>query len=92
MPEKDAALRRDIERVLQEHPSYGHKRLAVHLKVNKKRVRRVMKFFGIKQYRRRVRKWRRMKPQDEQYPNLLKLVTPSYEGCVWAADFTHLAY
>jgi putative transposase len=92
MPEKDAALRRRIEDVLHEHPSYGHKRLAEHLHVNKKRIRRVMKLFGIKPYRRRGKKYRRAKPQDEQYPNLLRLVTPSYEGCVWAADFTHLAY
>jgi transposase InsO family protein len=33
-----------------------------------------------------------MKPQDEQYPNLLRLVTPSYEGCVWVADFTHIFF
>jgi putative transposase len=92
MPTKDAALRRDIERVLREHPSYGHKRIALRLCANKKRVRRVMKLFGIRPYRRRGRKWRRVKPQDEHYPNLLQLVTPTYEGCVWAADFTHLAY
>jgi transposase InsO family protein len=92
MPEKDAALRCDIERVLKEHPAYGHKRLAQHLGINKKRIRRVMRLFGMKPYRRRGRKWRRMKPQEEQYPNLLRLVTPLHEGVVWAADFTHLAY
>lgn len=92
MPEKDAALRRDIERVLREYPSYGHKRLARHLGINRKRVRRVMRLFGMHPYRRRGRKWRRMKPQNERYPNLLQLVTPAYEGCVWAADFTHLVY
>lgn len=92
MPAKDEALRRDIELVLREHPSYGHKRLAVHLRVNKKRVRRVMKLFGMHPYRRRGRKYRSVKPQDAQYPNLLQLVSPTYEGCVWAADFTHLAY
>lgn len=92
MPERDHALRRQIEDVLREHPSYGHKRIAQHLKRNKKPILRVMKLFGIKPYRRRGRKWRKVKPQDEQYPNLLKLVTPLYEGCVWAADFTHLAY
>jgi putative transposase len=92
MPVRDEALRRDIELALREYPSYGHKRLAVHLNVNKKRVRRVMKLFGIHPYRRRGRKYRRVKPQHEQYPNLLQLVTPTYEGCVWAADFTHLAY
>ena len=92
MPAKDEALRRDIEHILHEHPSYGHKRLAVHLGINKKRVRRVMKLFGMHPYRRRGRKYRRMKPQNEKYPNLLQLISPTYEGCVWAADFTHLAY
>jgi len=92
MPQKDEALRRDIERVLRDHPSYGHKRLAIHLGVNKKRVRRVMRLFGMHPYRRRGRKYRRVKPQNERYPNLLQLVTPAYEGCVWAADFTHLGY
>ncbi len=92
MPQRDEALRRDIELVLREHPSYGHKRLAIHLKFNKKRIRRVMKLFGIKPYRRRGRKWRRVKPQSERYPNLLQLISPTYEGCTWVADFTHLAY
>ncbi len=92
LPEKDALLRRDIEHVLREHPSYGHKRIARHLGINKKRVRRVMKLFGLKPYRRRGRKWHRMKPQEERYPNLLRLITPLHEGVVWAADFTHLAY
>lgn len=92
MDAKDQLLRRMIEEVLHEHPSYGHKRLALHLKVNKKRVIRVMKKYGIKPYRRRGKKYRRMKPQNEHYPNLLQLVTPSYTRCVWAADFTHLHY
>lgn len=46
-PQKDWALKCQIEEVLHEHPSYGHRRLALHLKLNKKRVRRVMKLFGI---------------------------------------------
>jgi len=92
MDARDHALRRQIEEVLHRYPSYGHKRIARELKRNKKPVLRVMKKFGIRPYRRRGKKWRRAKPQSEQYPNLLRLVTPSYEGCVWAADFTHLAF
>lgn len=92
MTERDHALRREIEAVLRRYPSYGHKRVARHLKRNKKPILRVMKLFGIKPYRRRGRRWRRVKPQSEQYSNLLRLVTPTYEGCVWAADFTHLAW
>ena len=45
---KDWELKANIEAVLREHPSYGHKRLAIHLKINKKRVLRVMKIFDIK--------------------------------------------
>ena len=92
MQAKDEALRRRIEEALREHRSYGHKRLAHYLKVNKKRVRRVMKKYGIKPYRRRGRKYHRSQPQDATYPNLLRLVTPTYSGCVWAADFTHLSF
>ena len=92
MDAKDHALRRKIEAVLHEHPSYGHKRLALSIQVNKKRVLRVMKKYGIRPYRRRGRRHRRTKPQEEHYPNLLRLVTPAYPGCIWAADFTHLSY
>jgi transposase InsO family protein len=91
---KDAALRRDIEVVLRTRAgrSYGYRRVAAALNINEKRVRRVMRKFGIKPYRRHGRRYRRTKPQDERYPNLLQLVTPSYEGCVWAADFTHVFF
>lgn len=92
MPERDHALRRRIEEVLHEKPSYGHKRIARALGRNKKAVLRVMKLFGIKPYRRRAKRWRKTKPQSEVYPNLLRLVTPSFPGCVWVADFTHLSY
>ncbi len=92
LPGRDEALHRDIEKALRQYPSYGHKRLAIYLGVNKKRVRRVMQLFGMHPYRRRGRKYRRVQPQSEHYPNLLQLVSPLYEGCIWAADFTHLAY
>lgn len=39
---KDWRLKTEIEEALHEHPSYGHKRLAIHLKVNRKRILRVM--------------------------------------------------
>lgn len=92
MPERDHALRRRIEEVLREYPSYGHKRIARHIGRNKKSILRVMKIFGIKPYRRRGRKWRKTKVESVPYPNLLRLVTPTFAGCVWVADFTHLSY
>ena len=44
----DEQLRRDIYQVLHLHPSYGHRRLAIHLGINKKRVLRVMHAYDIK--------------------------------------------
>ncbi len=94
MEDKDHALRRDIEGVLRTRAgrSYGYRRIAVALRINEKRARRVMRKFGLKPYRRRGKRYCRAKPQNEVYPNLLQLVTPAYPGCVWVADFTHLNY
>jgi len=38
LPEKDRALKIRIEEALRYYPSYGHRRLAPHLQVNKKRI------------------------------------------------------
>ncbi len=46
-PDKDWALKVKIEEVLREHPSYGSRRLALHLHMNRKKVKRVMNIFGI---------------------------------------------
>ena len=70
-PDKDWQLKCRIEEVLREHPSYGHRRLSFHLGMNKKCVRRVMRLFGIKPYRRRGRKWKKTKNLKVNYPNLL---------------------
>ena len=82
-----------IEKTLRSFPSYGHKRLAIHLKINKKRVLRVMKLYGIKPYRRRGRKPRKKEGQmTTKYPNLLMQNAPQYPGHIWAADFTYLKF
>jgi putative transposase len=80
-----------IEEVLREFPSYGHKRLAIYLGINKKRILRVMKLYGIKPYRRRAKKLRKNEGQvTVHYPNLLMGTAPLYPGHIWAADFTYL--
>lgn len=92
LPKKDHALKTRIEEALRYHPSYGHRRLALHLRVNKKRVRRVMRIFDLHPYRRRGRKPRKANAlSGVRYPNLIKEIVPSYEGHVWAADFTYLS-
>lgn len=41
-PTEDLEVKAQIEAVLTENPTYGHKRLAMALKLNKKRILRVM--------------------------------------------------
>ena len=47
LPAKDQLLLQEIRAVLTDHPSYGHKRIAIELGLNKKRIRRVMRLFGL---------------------------------------------
>jgi putative transposase len=92
-PPKDWELKTKIEAVLREHPSYGHKRLAIHLQINKKRVLRVMKLFGIKPYRKRSKKFRYIRAnRDCEFPNLLLANFPYRPNQIWASDFTHIAF
>lgn len=92
-PSKDWLLKQEIEKVLREFPSYGHKRLAIHLKINRKRILRVMKLFSIKPYRRRGKKWRNVKKKEcEPYENLLLSNFPEYLNHIWVSDFTELKW
>lgn len=92
-PDKDWQLKCEIEKVLRDYPSYGHKRLAIHLRFNKKRVLRVMKLFGIKPYRRRTKKYRKNKGNKRsEFANLLLTNYPSYPNHIWASDFTHVTF
>ena len=93
LPGKDRALKIRIEEALHYYPSYGHRRLAIHLGINKKRVIRVMKRFGIKPYRRRGRKAKKCDAiSGRGYPNLARSALPASEGWLWAADFTYLPF
>ncbi len=91
-PEQDWKLKCQIEEILRLHPSYGSRRLSIELKMNRKKVKRVMNLFGIKAYRRRGRRWKRTKNIKVIYPNLLLSTFPAYPNQVWTADFTHLNF
>ena len=93
MQEKDFLLKQEIEKTLRMFPSYGHKRLALYLKINKKRILRVMHIFGIKPYRRRGKKWRKSKKKElEPYLNLLLAEFPKNPGHIWVSDFTYFVW
>jgi putative transposase len=91
-PDQDWKLKCQIEEVLREHPSYGSRRCAIHLRMNRKKVRRVMNLFGIKAYRRRGLKWKKTKNIKVVYPNILMTNYPVYPNHIWTADFTHLSF
>ncbi len=96
MPERDWQLKVRIEGVLHAHPSYGHKRIARELGVNRKSALRVMKLFGIKPFRRRAK--RPVKARDSgrdaaPYQNLLLAIPfPARAGIAWVSDFTYLKF
>lgn len=89
---RDQCLKEQILGALSEHPSYGHRRLAIHLRRNKKCILRVMKKYGIKPYRRRSR--RPCKPGDLgknplNIANWAKVLCPLQRSILWASDFTY---
>ncbi len=93
----DAEVKNQIEAILatKGKQSYGHKRLALELKLNKKRVLRVMKKYGIKPYRRRGKK--PVKKADLGKPasiheNLIKTICPIAPSVIWVCDFTYIKY
>ena len=96
LPQKDWLLKQQIEAVLHDHPAYGHKRIADHTGINKKRILPVMKNFGLKPHRRRGRKPKKNKDLRQlaaPFENLLmQLPYPDRPGVIWVSDFTHIPF
>jgi len=94
-PAADENLKTDIEEVMEANPSYGHKRVALELKLNKKRILRVMKKFHLMPKKRRNQKF--IKPDDlgkpvAKYQNLIENFCPIRPNIVWVGDFTHIRF
>ena len=89
----DLKVKEGIEKVWNDFPSYGHKRLALELKLNKKRVLRVMKKFNLKPYRRHRKAFKRSNISVyDKYPNLLAITPGTRINQIWVSDFTYLWY
>jgi len=94
--DQDEKLRQLIERIHEELPGYGYRRIKRELKrrghkVNEKPVRRVMKKFGLKPIT-----WRTfVRTTDSRhalpvYPNLIKNRQVCAVNQVWVADITYI--
>lgn len=94
LPAKDEVLKDKILGVLADHKSYGHRRIALALEENKKKVRRVMRLYGIRPYKRKAR-WH--KRRDERrlvmcFQNEIKGNVPIRPNLIWVSDFTYLKF
>ena len=92
-PPSDEEEKNKIIAVMEHHPAYGHRRVALALGVNHKKTNRLMKKYGLKPSVRRG--WRFVKPEDLGKPetrveNVLKVICPIAPSVVWAGDFTYL--
>lgn len=79
---------------MKSNPSYGHRRIALALEINHKRVLRVMKKFELKPelYRKRS-KYNQYNPlKIQSNMNLIKNLSPITPNCIWVTDFTYLRY
>jgi len=89
---RDELLKNQIIDCLSINPSYGHRRLAIALGVGKKKIRRVMRLYCIKPYKRMAR-WSKKRDKgkpDRGYPNLIKGSCPISPKVVYVGDFTRL--
>ena len=94
-PLLDEEIKHQIEAVLAEHKAYGHKRIAPELKMNKKRILRVMKKFGIKPYRRTSKRPKKIDDEGkapEEEINIYKLLCPVAPNIIWVSDFTYIKF
>lgn len=91
----DEEIKKKIKEVLSKHKSYGHKRIALALKLNKKSILRVMKKYGIKPYRRRATNPRKKDDEGKavtKWQNEIITFCPIKPNIVWASDFTYIKF
>lgn len=92
-PSGDEEDKAKIQSVMAEHPAYGHRRVAMALGMNHKKIQRLMHKYRLKPKLRRG--FRLVKPDDLGKPetrveNVLKVLCPTQPNVVWAGDFTYL--
>ncbi len=89
---KDLSLKQAIEQVWIKHPAYGHKRLALELKVGRNRTLRVMHLFGIKPPRRKSHFYTTRSTSHHRYTNLIKGLIPNKAHQLWCSDLSYIKF
>jgi putative transposase len=91
-PLKDMALRDQILDTLNEHPAYGHRRIALTLQTGKNRIYRVMVKFGIApRVKHKKPKYGRNRSASG-IPNRTQGISPVAPNVIWVGDFTELSF
>lgn len=90
----DLEVKNQIESVMVDNPSYGHRRIAWELKMNHKKILRIMHKYGIKPLRRKVKHFKKkdLKQEAVSYLNVMKYICPLIPNIIWVADFTYIKY
>lgn len=91
---RDEILRDRILHVFDENPAYGYRNIALHLKINKKRIQRVMQKYSLRPRILPKNRYRGKKAESVigEIPNRIKVICPTQPDVVWAGDFTHLRF
>jgi len=90
-PESAENLRllRRLDELYLQRPFFGSRRMAVTLKVNRKRIQRLMRILGIEAHYPK-RNLSRPAPGHEIYPYLLRGVSIERPNQVWSTDITYV--
>lgn len=88
----DLELKAQIEQVHTQHPAYGHKRLALELGINKKRIIRVMHKYDIKPPRRKRKNYLTRSTPHHRFTNLIKNQPPTQPNQVWSSDISYIKF
>ena len=93
----DIAVKTAIEKTFVDNPAYGHRRLAMELNMNHKKILRIMHKFNLKPPRLWYQKKYTTKSDPEMfasYSNLLKEIdlTTFNIGDIWSSDLTYIKY
>ncbi len=94
---KDQIIKKEIEDTFITHPAYGHRRLALELDINHKKILRVMHKYGLKPPRLWYQKKFTTQSDSDylvNYTNLLKDIdkTTLKISEVWSCDLTYIKF